>query len=255
MVSLVEARLQCHQAAQFNTRLARAFVPPREDDGHTSLIWNPQEQALVGEAFRVASGELRLGLRVRELSLLMFREGLREPARLMLDGLTMADASKWITGFGVDSEALSRPIHFEMEDHPLLHGAKFLARGNEHAFVELACAYAQAAALLEEFRAARNSSPVRCWPHHFDIATLFSKPEGTVGVGMSPGDGSFSEPYYYVSPWPSPPPENLPALGAHGTWHVEGWVGAVLRWEEFDGQPDRASVVRSFVSSAFQALR
>jgi hypothetical protein len=185
----------------------------------------------------------------------MFREGLREPARLMLDGLTIAEASKWIAGFGIDAEALSRPIHFELEDHPLLHGAKFVVRSHEQAFMELASAYAQPSALLEEFRAAHNSSPVRCWPHHFDIATLFSKSDGTVGIGMSPGDGSYREPYYYVSPWPPPPADGLPALGPHGTWHLEGWVGAVLRWEELDGQPDRASVVRSFVSSAFQALR
>ncbi|HKD04681.1 MAG TPA: hypothetical protein VKB79_02165 [Bryobacteraceae bacterium] len=255
MASIVDARLQCHHAAQFNTRLARAFVPAREDDSHTSLTWNPREQALVGEPFRVAAGQLRLGLRVRELSLLMFREGLREPARLMLDGLTLSDASKWIEGFGVDAEALSRPIHFELEDHPLLHGAKFLARSNEQAFLELSSAYAQAAALLEEFRTAHNSSLVRCWPHHFDIATLYSKADGSIGVGMSPGDRSYAEPYYYVSPWPYPPVDGLPALGEHGTWHVEGWVGAVLRWEELGGQRDRASVVRSFVSSAFQALR
>lgn len=251
----MQARLQCHHAAQFNTRLARAFVPAREDDSHTCLTWNPREQALVGEAFRGASGQLRLGLRIKELSLLMFREGLREPARLMLDGLTIADASKWIAGFAVDAEALSRPIHFELGDHALQHGAKFVARGNEQAFLELSSAYAQAAALLEEFRTAHSSSAICCWPHHFDIATLFSTPDGTIGVGMSPGDGSYPEPYYYVSPWPSPPADSLPALGEHGTWHVEGWVGAVLRWEELDGQRDRASVVRSFVCSAFQALR
>jgi hypothetical protein len=49
----------------------------------------------------------------------------------------------------------------------------------------------------------------------------------TVGVGLSPGDGSYSQPYWYVTPWPYPPQDDLPALTA-GIWHREGWIGAIL---------------------------
>src|SRR5262249_62334200 len=54
------------------------------------------------------------------------------------------------------------------------------------------------------------ASPVRCWPHHFDIATLTTLPArnagatGYVGAGLSPGDEYYDEPYFYVSVYPNP---------------------------------------------------
>jgi hypothetical protein len=57
---------------------------------------------------------------------------------------------------------------------------------------------------------------VRCWPHHFDIATLLSlgrgDPEGAaaIGIGMSPGDAYYPQPHFYISPWPAPPADALP---------------------------------------------
>jgi hypothetical protein len=74
-----------------------------------------------------------------------------------------------------------------------------------------------------------NASEVRCWPHHFDIATLIEVARGkTIGVGMEPGDVYYDEPYFYVNlhPRPAAPPTAL--LGGHGTWHTHEWIGAVL---------------------------
>jgi hypothetical protein len=45
-----------------------------------------------------------------------------------------------------------------------------------------------------------TASDVRCWPHHFDLATLISFPTretdvtGYVGAGLSPGDEYYNEP-------------------------------------------------------------
>lgn len=42
----------------------------------------------------------------------------------------------------------------------------------------------------------------RCWPHHFDLAVLFSLEAGdpetarSIVVGVSPGDASFNMPYF-----------------------------------------------------------
>ena len=249
MVKLQAARLACHHAVQLNTRVARAYVPAREDDSHTSLTWDSSERALAGEAFRVDGGpEMRLGLRLADLTLVMY-QGEAEPARLRLDGRTMASAEDWIAGFGVDAEALKRQLHFELEDHPLLHDATFAWRGNEAGFRELAASYEQAATLLAEFRSATDGSPVRCWPHHFDIATLVNVPGGSIGAGMSPGDGSYPAPYYYVSPWPYPDAKRLPRLDAPGRWHTEGWVGAVMHAQV------EPAVAREFVGRAFEVLR
>ena len=103
---------------------------------------------------------------------------------------------------------------YEMPPHAVARGGKFTG-WRSPAFAELERWYAAADRLLREVRRKQshrpgNASPVRCWPHHFDLATLIELPPGasavsaTIGVGLSPGDGSYEEPYFYVTPWPYP---------------------------------------------------
>ena len=67
--------------------------------------------------------------------------------------------------------------------------------------------------------------PVRCWPHHFDLDTLVIFPSKdiydtrTMGVGFSPGDGYYGEPYLYVSLYPAPDVTMLPMFPMIGHWH------------------------------------
>ncbi|NJK28187.1 MAG: hypothetical protein HC925_06385 [Coleofasciculaceae cyanobacterium SM2_3_26] len=87
--------------------------------------------------------------------------------------------------------------------------------------------------LAEISRTESGASPVQIWPHHFDMAVLISlpTPEGeearSIGVGLSPGDGTISEPYWYITPYPEPTSDRLTPL-PKGTWKMEGWVGALL---------------------------
>ena len=72
---------------------------------------------------------------------------------------------------------------------------------------------------------------MRCWPHHFDLATLTTltarDPTGYIGAGLSPGDDYYDEPYFYVSIHPKPDPAALPDLPALGHWHQRDFIGAV----------------------------
>lgn len=45
---------------------------------------------------------------------------------------------------------------------------------------------------------------------------------------MTPGDRSYADAYWYVTPWPSPAAPTLPPLDGGGIWHRDDWVGAVL---------------------------
>jgi hypothetical protein len=105
----------------------------------------------------------------------------------------------------------------------------------ELALSELKNYYANTEPLLQAIIAkTEDATATRIWPHHFDIATLIMLPgmkNGsplTVGVGLSPGDASYHEPYWYVSPYPYPDAASLPALDSDGFWHTQHWVGAVL---------------------------
>ena len=46
---LAEARLLLHHAAQLVASVGRSLVPPRPDDGHTSLAWDGDLRGLVGQ--------------------------------------------------------------------------------------------------------------------------------------------------------------------------------------------------------------
>ena len=105
--------------------------------------------------------------------------------------------------------------------------------------------FAAATSVLDPLAAAQpGASPVRVWPHHFDIATLVTLAEGvSVGVGMSPGDGTYDAPYFYVTPWPYPETGALPELSRGARWHTDGWVGAVMPGSALPDTAQREAIV------------
>jgi len=129
------------------------------------------------------------------------------------------------------------------------------------ALEELARWFAAANDALHEV-AARFASmqqapgPVRCWPHHFDIAVQVSMDEAageaarSIGIGVSPGDQHYPQPYAYVSPSPHPDTASLPDLPPPGRWHTHGFVGAVLTGEDILMLGDRRQELVDFLDAA-----
>ncbi|MGD9900710.1 MAG: hypothetical protein AB7T22_16415, partial [Calditrichaceae bacterium] len=130
------------------------------------------------------------------------------------------------------------------------------------AFEEQAKYFSNADLILKEvLREFDGSSEVRCWSHHFDIASLLTVDKKTgksIGVGLSPGDDSYNGPYFYVTPWPYPD-EKLVAghdLSGGGFWHTKGWIGAVLPGSEIVKENSQeAQIIKNllFLESAINA--
>ena len=237
--SLSEARLQTHYAVQWLACAARAYVPARPDDSHTNLGWN---DAINGLATHPLPGGKRLGISIAALALVVVGEDGAPRAALALPGRTESDVRTWLgeqlKESNLDPVRLDAPSPWEMPAHPIAGGAAYDGAALAEARVELAAWFANADRSLARVRSeytARHTavSPVRCWPHHFDIATLISLEGGdpeharSVNAGLSPGDGSYDEPYFYVSPWPYPDVAKLPPLPSPGHWHTEGFLAAV----------------------------
>ena len=214
------ARQTLHWAAQLPAAVGVALVPPQPDDSHTALECLPERSWLLGGVTK-PSGR-RAGLSLPDLRLVVAGEaGAAEENALRLEGKTLRSGLDWL-GTAFDTE-LTLP-DYDMPSHPLADGAPF-ERERPETFDELALWFRNAARVLESL----DWGPVRSWPHHFDIAVLRSLGEDkSIGVGLSPGDGSYDEPYWYVSPWPYPSKEReRPAL-EHGHWHEEGFFAAIL---------------------------
>jgi hypothetical protein len=215
---------------------------------------------------------MRVGLRFDDLALVLVDSRSESVTELPLAGRTLAQGYEWLEQnlklwqpgtFG--AKPLEKPGG-DLPDHPVRHGAPFSAESRE-ARLELARWFANADLLLSDVVARiEEASPVRCWPHHFDIATLITiasaaDPEQsrTVGVGMAPGDEYYAEPYFYVTPWPYPDKETLRPLTGAGSWHTEGWIGAVLTGTEIvalgDDPFEQAAVARGYLESAIPAAK
>jgi hypothetical protein len=252
--ALVDARLVAHWAAQI-VAAASVRIAARADFSHTSLRWSAEHGALLTNPIDGAYA----GLRLRDLTLLVVGDG--EVDKKSLVGSTLQDGLQWLQatlnqrlGSAVELALL---VH-DMPPHPVGDGASF-PNAIGDAYAELDSWFSNGSQLVSEVAAARGGSEARCWPHHFDLATLITvvsheDPEEarTVGIGLSPGDGGYAEPYWYVTPWPRPATDALGELSA-GRWHTEGWTGAVLSATELVAADDQLSYVRMFVRDAADA--
>jgi hypothetical protein len=261
---LREARVDAHYAVQWLARAARAFVSPRPDDGHTNLGW---DDALDGVATHPLTGELRLGLRIPDLTLLLLG-GAGGQQSFPLNGRTDVDARHWLGGqlaaHGLDAAKLDAPAPYAMPEHALAHGGLYEAGRLTDALAELAAWFANAHTSLGIVRDriighGLKPSPLRCWPHHFDLATLTLLAGGdaehapSVNAGFSPGDVHYEEPYFYVSPYPYPDPAEPPPLPALGHWHVQGFTAAIAPASRILQAKDRQTAAEEFLAAAAAA--
>jgi hypothetical protein len=220
---LSDARRQVHHAAQLATAFGISYLEKQPDDSHTSLEWIEPDGALASHEQNGVS----VALRISDLTLLI------GDATFEMLGRTILEAADWtraqLESAGFDGSRFTLEKHFEIPTHPVADGAIFDAKAHE--LHELSNWYSSAVPQLEKICAQnRGASDVRCWPHHFDIATLISLDNGkTVGAGMEPGDIYYEEPYFYVNANPPPWGRELPqTLKGHGAWHTQQWIGAVL---------------------------
>ena len=264
---LREARFEVHHAVQWLARAARAYVPPQPDDSHSNFGW---DDAFGGFTTHALAGDVRLGLKMIDLALVVAnREGDGSEAAFPLRGKADVDARGWLqaqlAARGLNPRGLDAPPPYGIPAHPIAEGAAYRVSEMADALAELAAWFANAHSSLGGIRdqmiaQGLTTSPVRCWPHHFDIATLISfdrvgnaGPARSVNVGLSPGDEYYDEPYFYVSPYPYPDAARLPHLPAIGHWHVQGFTAAITPANRILGARNRQSETEAFLSDAVEA--
>ncbi|MEM9459305.1 MAG: hypothetical protein AAGF11_34315 [Myxococcota bacterium] len=262
---LTEARLAIHWAAQTVAAFGFSLVPARDDFSHTTLRWSDEAQGMLSQS--LPDDGLHAALHPVDFAISLRRGG-ETLGKLALDGRTLDEIFAWLAealttagrpltkgakgAEGAEgaqgAQGVTRPGHLgEMPAHPVANAEPFAIPPQAHreALTRwLAAADALIHAVVAEIP---GMGPVHCWPHHFDTASLHVlEGEGesmrSVGVGLSPGDGGYPEPYVYVTPWPYPAGE-LPVL-PWGHWHTEGWTGAVLRGSDLLREPESTRSTR-----------
>jgi hypothetical protein len=258
---LSDSRLQLHHAAMFGSAAGSSFLEPRPDDSHTSLEW---VNALSGLFSRIipASKPFRIGVRPSNLALLVVDEDDQQIAEYKLHGRTITDTTDWIRSqiksLGADAARYTLHRNYEIPRHDVGIGESFDASAKDR-FKELSRWFGNAASVLGSLaKRTRGASEVRCWPHHFDLATLVKVASNrTVGIGLEPGDDYYDEPYFYVNMTPEPPASRVQSrpLWGNGKWHTREWVGAVLPGSRLGAASAQERQVREFLDSAVSAAR
>ena len=269
--AIADARLQLHWALQLLGAFGESFVSHRSDYSHSAATWSPERRAfLSAEAGRGVP--IRLGLEPGHFTYRLFGPGPSASEAFDLRGRTRSEAAEWLQAeladrLGESAQAFVSPAP-DIPSHRVGLGAEYSAGPAELAEVERW--FHDASLLLEAVSAAEEgASAVRCWPHHFDIAVLIDldyeadPPVGpedarSIGIGMTPGDDSYPDPYFYVTPWPYPAEDQLPKLPPPATWHTMNWIGAVLTAENLVSAGDegaQATRAASFARAAIAGSR
>jgi len=265
--ALVEARNLAHHAAQWPAKAARANLNAVPDDSHSAFTWDGSHAALVSRVLPAKGGGVRVGIRMARLELII-TSGDSVLDAFQFDGKTDAAAGAWLDSklhaLGL-KPASGVNLPYALPDHPTggrSHELGMLGRE----LGELSRWFGGPVEVLEEFAgrlAGLRPGPgaLLCWPHHFDMATLVRFDAGagesarSVGVGVSPGDEFYAQPYVYVSPSPRFDGGNLPAPPPPGHWHTEGFFGAVATGEEILAVKDRGRALLAFITGAFEIAR
>jgi hypothetical protein len=248
-----DTRLQAHHAVQLLASFAGEFLEARDDDGHRSLCWVPERAILAtGSAER---GDAPLTVTFDPAAFVLGTEvGVAgDSDTLELRDRTLADARRWLGDRIAEATGITpglAPPEYGIPDHAVAGGATFAPDAGAAAL--LGDWFAVTADLLSPYAERAGARPLRCWPHHFDLATLTivhpafdGIPARTVGAGMTPGDEANRLPYGYVTPWPYPWLRPRPPLD-FGFWHDDGWLGAVLPAERWLGEQGPMRAARFF---------
>ena len=234
---LADARLALHDAAQATAAVAYALLPTTPDHTHSNLLWSSEHGVFFGRPLPAGSRCALDPLTLRTAVLGSDDAPLGEVSAV---GRTLEQVYVELAavlrraGESVPPNGLITP-DYDLPDTPVRRGERF-AEPSKADLRELARWFALGHAAIGRV-ATRHlaGAEVRVWPHHFDLAALRTLDEGedaevarTLGVGLSPGDDSYAEPYFYVSPWPAPSPEALPRLPRGAHWHSEGFTSAVI---------------------------
>jgi hypothetical protein len=263
--ALTAARFMTHKSVQLVSMAARVNLDAKDDDSHANLGWHRGFNGFLSRPIGKGEKSVEVALIPDHFELAIYR-GADRLVSLALEGVAVGDADAWLDA---ELEKLAlKPIAGQLPSYEMPTETDAIAayskEGQADNFAALSAWFSLSAAILSEFagrNAALSPGPVRCWAHHYDLATevtfdgASAESTTTIGVGFSPGDEQYGEPYYYVSPWSEIDVKELPAPPVTGHWHTDGFVGIVASATEALSLADMRRELPAFIEGGFRICR
>lgn len=228
--ALAAERLQIHFAIRTLASAAHALREHAPDDSHSNLGVTPHGMRLFTHELTQA-GDRQLGLELTTLKLCVLDHEV-ETASFELEGHRVEDALAWAGEALGHAGPLPLRTFPDFPEHDLEHDGRFQL-GSAKSRSVLGQWFAMADRALNSILGDDSRAGVRrIWPHHFDLGGLVDLGDGRgVGLGMSPGDQLFDQPYLYTYAYPTPEPYR-DFDGPRGSLSTKGFEGYLLLGEE-----------------------
>lgn len=261
---LRRVRLQLHQLAQLPAMAARSQLAPDPSDSSANMGWSAAEGRLISHTWEHQSHTYHVSLSLRDGGVRLSKSGEEQQLETATTfGQAFEQLQELLNQEGMDTSRFQVALPYQL---PEGFGPDFRFEPlPQNALQEFEYWYSNAYLLISAMAAKdERSSALRCWPHHFDLASLITLEEHddpeqvkSVNMGFSPGDDCYDLPYLYVTPWPLPDinPSLLPNLGGDGFWHTQDWTGSILTLAQLSASTDRkqqAKQAYAFASSALE---
>lgn len=258
--TLKQGREETHRAIQLVGSFPRNFLPYDPSDASASLIWNDQ---ISGFETQEVKG-IKVGFNLIEQSILLLKDDTVNSTISTINEtfeLTFSTLSSELEKMGFEVKSFNYELPYELPRAITNRGNPF-TRQDVHALKKLVELYSLTNSILSEvFKVVDEASDIRCWPHHYDLATLVTveaheDPEKakSIGFGFSPGDGDYDEPYFYLTPWPYPSANDLYELTTPAFWNTDGWTGGVLKALDVPHDKEK-TIITNFFESGFKKLK
>lgn len=188
-----------HRAAQYLATAAKSFIPPKPDDSHTNLGWDPQSRSISTHGLNDQGLILSLQLSNFQLQWIQINSILET---LDLDGQTHREIKGWLSKSAVEI-GLSSPYKYELHyeiPYMLTNDYQFQKPDDKEIDGLIAVRTLALEAMNHAAVELGYDLTPRIWPHHFDTGYLIEMDEGrAIGVGMGIPDRLIDDFYFYVS--------------------------------------------------------
>lgn len=249
---------QLHWLSQVIAKVNKAFVTEKADDSHTNLFYDPVGDKLTGRWIESPEGEILLSLNLDTMQFEWLDKTLKPLQAFTIFDKSIQqlekDAAKYPAKFGMETAAISQPLHFEIPDYGIKNITEKDIAGEGLAIWKF---YRQLANdnCFTILGYTQSESEVRIWPHHFDTG-IYAQVTNDMGIGfgLAMKDEMAGNAYFYLSGYKSSGSINyvdLPGL-SHGSWETGTWKGAILRLDEISVGPieQAGKIVKSFIKEA-----
>ena len=248
MQAYIKTDRQLHWLSQVIAKTNRTYVPEKSDDSHTNLYFDHLGKRITGRWMDGPDGKIMLNLDLKSMGIKWINRSLTTLHEVAVFNSDMGEleqkAGTYLQSLGMNTEGLSKPLHFEIPDYQIekidegdisSDGLKSWIWYRELA--NRACPHMLGYLQME--------SEIRIWPHHFDTGIYLQVSENLgLGFGLAMEDSVVGSPYFYIAGYggePSISYKNVAPL-RYGRWETGAqWNGAVLPLDELpDGSADEA---------------